>query len=295
MNITNSINTNLNPFISIVSSINNSQKPEKNTNSNLSNQSQNQQNKTQNEIKESFSIFDSTGNLEKVFSKIEDKKDDNKNTNQEIKEPSKDIFGQNQQNFFTNIPKVKSEPTETKKITNSSLFPGLGLQKTYSEPQKVSKSPLFPGLNEQKNSKDYFSNENKNKPIFPGGNLEKKNNKSSLFVNGQENKGLFSNKVEEINVNKDNQKEEEEEKNEKKCFDYIKNKINIDNKMINEEENQINSDRSKNQAINLTPLSASGVFKKQNTLNINAFNKGEFNKSRKSLIKDSNIFNINEN
>ena len=65
--------------------------------------------------------------------------------------------------------------------------------------------------------------------------------------------------------------------------------------MINEEENQINSDRSKNQAINLTPLSASGVFKKQNTLNINAFNKGEFNKSRKSLIKDSNIFNINEN
>ena len=90
-------------------------------------------------------------------------------------------------------------------------------------------------------------------------------------------------------------KEEEEEKNEKKCFDYIKNKINIDNKMINEEENQINSDRSKNQAINLIPLSASGVFKKQNTLNINAFNKGEFNKSRKSLIKDSNIFNINEN
>jgi hypothetical protein len=90
-------------------------------------------------------------------------------------------------------------------------------------------------------------------------------------------------------------KEEEEEKNEKKCFDYIKNKIKIDNKNLNEEENQINSDRSKNQAINLTPLSASGVFKKQNTLNINAFNKGEFNKSRKSLIKDSNIFNINEN
>ena len=90
-------------------------------------------------------------------------------------------------------------------------------------------------------------------------------------------------------------KEEEEEKNEKKCFDYIKNKIKIDNKNLNEEENQINSDRSKNQAINLTPLSVSGVLKKQNTLNLNAFNKGEFNKSRKSLIKDSNIFNINEN
>ena len=90
-------------------------------------------------------------------------------------------------------------------------------------------------------------------------------------------------------------KEEEEEKNEKKCFDYIKNKIKIDNKNLNEEENQINSDRSKNQAINLTPLSVSGVLKKQKTLNLNAFNKREFNKSRKSLIKDSNIFNINEN
>ena len=90
-------------------------------------------------------------------------------------------------------------------------------------------------------------------------------------------------------------KEEEEEKNEKKRFDYIKNKMKIDNKNFNEDENQINSDRSKNQAINLTPLSVSGVLKKQNTLNLNAFNQGEFNKSRKSLIKDSNIFNINEN
>ena len=88
-------------------------------------------------------------------------------------------------------------------------------------------------------------------------------------------------------------KEEEEEKNEKNRFDFIKNKLKIDNKVFMEEDSQINSDRNNNQIMNIKPLSMSGVFKKTNTININGFYKGE-SKSRKSLTKESNFFKLNE-
>ena len=241
-NTTNSININMNPFLSVISNINDeNKKQENNTNANNALN----QNKSQNEIKNSFSIFDSTGNLEKVYSTLDDNKNKS-NNNDEIKEENKDknnnitsqniIFGQNQSNFFTNNPETNTENIEQKKITTSSLFPGLGLQKPKSEKSKPIKSPLFPGLNNTKPSDQPIIDENKNKPLFPG-NLEIKKNKSSLFGSDIENKGLFNIK-EEISVSK-NSKNDDEEKNEKG------NPMN-DNAEEKEEENNKNEEMQEN-------------------------------------------------
>jgi hypothetical protein len=81
-------------------------------------------------------------------------------------------------------------------------------------------------------------------------------------------------------------KEEEEEKKEKTNFELLKNKLKIDKKDFDEDELLINSDRNNNQKIK--PLSVSGVFKKQNTLNTNVLKTtGDFSKSKKSYLKDS--------